>query len=102
MCETTCYLHLDSNTVEVVQKYSEFKYEKNSDDVEANGKEAYECAKQNYFNIDTYEYKSEYDYDSHGYTYTYSLHLDEGDSSLEKHSYYMCGNDLLVGYIPRG
>ncbi|MCR5308661.1 MAG: hypothetical protein K6E21_00930 [Bacilli bacterium] len=105
MNETTCYLHLDSNTVEIIQKFSEFKYEKDSNDVEANGKEAYACAKQNFYFIDTSNYSTSYDYDTYGfseYIRTYSLYLDENDSSLEKRNYIMCGSGSLIGYIPRG
>ena len=91
--ENNYYLDLGARTIDSETKWSEYKYQNDPttppDGAKSNNKEAYSCAKSNYYQLDY----SGYDY--------YSLRLDLTESSLERHSYTMLGQDSVITYTAK-
>ena len=78
--------------IDIETKWTEYKKLTNPDnDLEkvADNKEAYQCAKKNYYQNDSIE--------MNGSSY-YSIYLDVADSSLERHAYASVGQELAIVY----
>ena len=91
--ENNYYLDLGARTIDSETKWSEYKYQSDPttppEGATSNNKEAFSCAKKNYYQI---EYS--------GYEY-YSLRLDLTESTLERHSYTMLGQDSVITYTAK-
>ena len=87
--EYNYYYDLESRTIDFEIKWSEYKRNSESDSVSGiDNKEAYKCAKKNYYLMTEYV-------DSFGF---YVLRLDSTESTLERHTYTQVGNDSVVTY----
>lgn len=84
--EQNYYLDIGSRMIDSETKWSEYKYTTDSND-DVNNKEALNCAKKGYYqdltNIDNINV---------------SLRLDLVESSLERHTYTMLGQDSVITY----
>lgn len=91
--ENNYYLDLGARTIDSETKWSEYKYQNDPvtppDGATSNNKEAFLCAKNNYYQMDY----SGYDYAT--------LRLDLTESSLERHSYTMLGQDSVITYTAK-
>ena len=94
--ENNFYYDPGSRTIDSETKWSECKYESDpttlEDGMKANNKEAYDCAKRNYYQ-ETGRYSSQPEY--------FDLRLDLTESSLERHTYIQLGNDAIVTYTAK-
>lgn len=90
--ETNYYLDVEKRVIDVETKWTENKREMS--DATLNNGEAYRCAKRGYIAFST-DYYYNYSYSSNG------VYLDSVDTSLERHSYILLGNDTLVSYTPK-
>ena len=92
-CEYNYYLNLGDRIIDSEIKWSEYKYENDPSELKsgetANNKEAFNCAKKNYYQ-DFYS-GSEY----------VSLRLDLAESSLERHTYTMLGDSSVITYTAK-
>ena len=89
--ENNYYLDLGARTIDSETKWSEYKYASDPTTVSegaSNNKEAYNCAKSNYYQDLGYLSDQEY----------VTLRLDLTDSSLERHTYTMLGQDSVITY----
>lgn len=92
--ENNYYLDLGARTIDSEIKWSEYKYASDPTTVSdgaSNNKEAYSCAKSNYYQDISSGYESQY----------VSLRLDLTESSLERHTYTMLGEDSIVTYTAK-
>ena len=92
--ENNYYLDLGARTIDSETKWSEYKYANDPTTVSegaSNNKEAYSCAKSNYYQ----------DIGSSSYQEYVTLRLDLTESSLERHSYTMLGEDSIVTYTAK-
>ena len=89
--ESNYYLDIDKRIIDSETKYSECKLDLK--DLSNDNSEAYRCAKRGYYTsvIST----------NSGAAHYYALYLNLADSSLERHSYIVLGNDTLFTYTPR-
>lgn len=88
--ENNYYLDLGARTIDSEVKWSEYKFTNGpvaTSESVSNSKEAYSCAKTNFYNLG-YQYPSEY----------VRLRLDLTESSLERHTYTMLGQDSVITY----
>ena len=92
--ENNYYLDLGARTIDEETKWSEYKYTTDPTTVSegtSNNKEAFNCAKSNYYqNLSNY-YDSQY----------ITLRLDLTDSTLERHTYTMLGEDSIITYTAK-
>lgn len=91
--ENNYYLDLGARTIDAKTKWSEYKYTTDPTTVSegtSNNKEAFNCAKSNY-----YQNLSDY-----GYQYI-TLRLDLTESTLERHTYTMLGEDSVITYTAK-
>lgn len=95
--ENNYYLDLGARTIDSEVKWSEYKF--TSDPVTtsegvSDNKEAYNCAKSNYYYYADYQYpfdRSEF----------IPLRPDLTESSLERHTYTMLGQDSVITYTAK-
>ena len=88
--ENNYYLDLGARTIDSEIKWSEYKYASDPTTVPegtSNNKEAFSCAKTNYYQ----------EVSSSGSQYV-TLRLDLTESSLERHTYTMLGQDSIITY----
>lgn len=90
--ENNYYLDLDAKTIDAEIKWSEYLYENSSSANSIDNKEAYSCAKQNYYQVDSGYYN---------YGPTYSLFVDITEDGLERHTYTMLGEDSIITYTEK-
>lgn len=92
--ENNFYYDPGSRTIDSETKWIEYKYESDpttlEDGMKANNKEAYECAKRNYYQLEFY-YSGE----------CFDLRLDMNESGLERHTYIQVGSDSVITYTPK-
>lgn len=88
--ENNFYLDLGARTIDSEIKWSEYKYASVPafPDGISNNKEAYSCAKSNYYLFDNISSNTQY----------VSLRLELTESSLERHTYTMLGQDSIITY----
>ncbi len=93
--ENNYYLDLGARTIDSETKWSEYKFQNDPvtppDGATSNNKEAFSCAKNNYYQTDYYNGFDEYA----------TLRLDLTESSLERHSYTMLGQDSVITYTAK-
>ena len=93
--ENNYYLDLGARTIDSETKWSEYKYENDPTDppagAKSNNKEAYSCAKSNYYQVDSYSSGNDY----------YILRLDLTESNLQRHVYTMLGEDSVITYTAK-
>ena len=93
--ERNYYLDIDKRTIDSEIKWSEANKDINLEGLEGcDNKEAYNCAKTNYYNFDNYSYSDIY-YANDDY---FNVYLDSCESSIERHSYIMVGEDSVITY----
>ena len=92
--ENNYYLDLDNNIIDSERKWSEYLYDKNPSDEEANNKKAYECARKNYY-YDCFNYNDTIKIDD---KYCYNLQTDMIENSLERHQYIRIGDNYTIEY----
>ena len=96
--ESNYYLDLDTRTIDCETKYSEYLYSENPEnDIDADNKEAYKCAKKGYYQYRDYIYYSE---DEDG-NYYYILKADSETSALVSHKYIYLGSDDRITYTEK-
>ena len=98
--EQCYYFDIDNNTIDAVTKYTEYRNSTNpSQDREADNKQAFRCAKKNYYLEESasFAYDLNRDPDT-GWSYYYSLKEDIVEKGLEKHTYRKLGEDSIVEY----
>ena len=91
--EYNFYLDLNKRMIDIETKWTEYKELTNPEnDLEkvANNKEAYQCAKKNYYQDDSFGST-----DSSSYR---AIYLDTADSSLERHVYASVGQEFAIVY----
>ena len=88
--ENNYYLDLGARTIDSETKWSEYKYTANPTQVPegtvVNNKDAISCAKKGYYQ------------DLNFYSDYTTLRLDLTESSLERHTYTMLGEDSIITY----
>lgn len=91
--EKNYYLDLGARTIDYELKWSEYKYENDPislpEGMTSNNREAYSCAKTCYYSI--INYPTEY----------FTLRLDLTESSLERHTYTILGEDSVITYTAK-
>ena len=91
--ENNYYLDLGARTIDEETKWSEYKYSTNPTFVyedTPNNKEAFNCAKSNYYQ------------DFSGYNSQYiTLRLDLTESTLERHTYTILGENSIIAYTAK-
>ncbi len=92
--EQNYYYNTIRKIIDCETKCSEYRYEKNPDDLQANNPKAYACAKQGYYKVNSTTQSK----DASTKKFYYPLILDLEDKSLVRHTYIKLGEDSIVSY----
>ncbi len=96
LMEKNYYLDLDNKTIDMETKWGEYSYPKNpSDEIKADNKKAYKCAKNGYYLATSLLYAV-----TDNETF-YALCTEIADRSLERHQYVRFGENCVVTYRPK-